>query len=123
MMAFTTFFSRAAGGVPGVYFTNFIFIIVLAFVGFRMYKRFSSRQPVLIFNSDGLQIPGKKNSYIRWDDITEWKIRTNKGSHLIIRTSTGKTRIEITWLDHPVSEIQRLMETYIRQPGPVFPGK
>ena len=92
---------------------------ILGLIGLRMYRRVSSREPVLIFTSDGLRIPAKNNRFIQWGAITEWMIRTYKGSHcLIIYTPGGKTRIDISWLDRPVKEIQRLMGSYIRQPGP-----
>lgn|GEM_PF-3953971 len=118
---FATFFSGATGGSPTVYLFYFTFVIILAFVSFRMYKRYSSPQPVLIFNSDGLHIPGKSHRYIRWGEITEWKIRTDKSSKfLVIRTAGDRTRIDISWLELPAKEIEQLMKRYIRQPGPHF---
>jgi hypothetical protein len=94
-------------------------MIILAFVCLRLYRRYSGPNPALVFTSDGLQIPVKNNRFIQWGSITEWKIRRDKSNYnLIIRTPEGKTRIDITWMDLPVKEIQRLMESYIRQPGP-----
>ena len=118
-MPFTVFVSVGPKVDPVVYLTSFVSMIVLAIICLRMYKRASSREPVLIFTSDGLQIPVKNNRFIQWGEITDWKIRTHKSSHsLIIYTPQGKTRIDISWLDLPVKEIQRLMGSYIRQPGP-----
>ena len=118
-MPFTLFVSGGAKASPMVYLPCFASMIILAFIGLRMYRRASSREPVLVFTSDGLQIPVKNNRFIQWGAITKWKIRTHKSSHsLIIYTTQGKTRIDISWLDLPVKEIQRLMGSYIRQPGP-----
>ena len=118
-MPFTVFVSVGSKADPVVYLTCFVSMIVLAFICLRMYKRASNREPVLVFTSDGLQIPVKNNRFIQWGTITDWKIRTYKSSHtLIIYTPQGKTRIDISWLDLPVKEIQRLMGSYIRQPGP-----
>lgn len=118
-MYFTVFVSGGTKVSPVVYLTCFASMIVVAFIGLRVYRRVSSREPVLVFTSDGLQIPVKNNRFIQWGAITKWKIRTYKSSHhLIIYTPQGKTRIDISWLDLPVKEIQRLMGSYIRQPGP-----
>ncbi len=117
--SFTVFVSGGTKADPVICLTSFATMIVVAFISLRMYRRVSSREPVLVFTSDGLQIPVKNNRFIQWGEITEWKIRTHKSSHtLIIYTSQGKTRIDISWLDLPVKEIQGLMGSYIRQPGP-----
>ena len=116
---FTIFVSGGTKTGPMVYLTCVASMILLAFIGLRMYRRVSSREPVLVFTSEGLSIPVKNNQFIQWGAITKWKIRNEKSSqYLIIYTSQGKTRIDITWLDLPVKEIQQLMGSYIRQPGP-----
>lgn len=121
MMTYMIFFSGAGVASPPVSLSYLAFTIILTFAGFRIYKRFSSPRPVLVFHSTGLQIPGKKNRYIYWDEITEWRIRTYKNNkYLVIHTSTNKTRIDISWLEFPSKEIQRLMEHYIRGLGPDF---
>ena len=118
-MPFTVFVAGGMKAPPLVYLTCFISMIILAFLSVRMYKKASRREPVLVFTSDGLEIPLQNSKFIEWGTITEWKIRTHKSSHhLIIYTTQGKTRIDISWLDLPVQEIKRLMSTYIRQPGP-----
>lgn len=118
-MSVTVIFSGGTKVGPVVYPIFFASIIVMAFISLRMYRRISSREPVLIFTSDGLEIPVKNNRFIEWGSITEWNIRTSKNSHhLIIYTPQGKTRVDISWLNKPVKEIQRLMSNYIRQPGP-----
>jgi hypothetical protein len=119
MIPATVLSSGEAKAAPPVYITCFACMIVLAFFCQRMYRRASSGEPVLIFTSDGLQIPPKNNRFIQWGEIMEWKIRRFKSSHsLIIYTAGHKTRIDISWLDLPVKEIERLMSMYIRQPGP-----
>jgi hypothetical protein len=118
-MPFTVFVSGRTKAGPAAYLTCFAWMIVLAFIGLRMYRRVSSREPILVFTSEGLQIPMKNNLFIQWGSITKWTIRNDKSSHyLIIYTPEGRTRIDISWLDLPVKEIQRLMSSYIRQPGP-----
>ena len=111
--------SSGTKAAPAIYLTSFASMIVLVFVSYKLYRRASSREPVLIFTSDGLQIPPKNNRFIQWGEITEWKIKRYKSSHsLIIYTPGNKTRIDISWLDRPVKEIDHLMKSYIRQPGP-----
>ncbi len=124
MLTFTMFLSDAPGA-PGTgplyYLIHFTSLIILALAGFTLYKRYSSPKPVLVFDSYGLQIPRKNNRNIYWDEITEWKIKAYKSNYyLIIHTSTDKTRIDISWLELPVKEIRRLMETYVRRPGPNY---
>ena len=119
MMLITIYFSGGTKAAPEVYMTCLASMIILFFVSRWMYRRASSREPVLIFTSEGLQLPRKDNRFIQWGEITEWKIRRYKNSHsLIIYTPENKTRTDITWLDLPVKEIERLMSSYIRQPGP-----
>ena len=110
----------STGGIkatPLVYVTCFVSMIILVFISRRMYLKATSGEPVMIFTSEGLQIPVKNNQFIKWTAITEWKIRRYKSSHaLIIYTSEGRTRIDITWLDMPWKEIEELVERYSRQP-------
>ena len=119
MMPITVLLSGGTKAAPAVYLTCLASMIVLFFVSRWLYRRASNREPVLIFTSDGLQIPRRDNRFIQWGEITEWKIRRYKSNHsLVIYTLEKKTRIDITWLDLPVNEIERLMSSYIRQPGP-----
>jgi hypothetical protein len=119
MMTSTIFLSGAMAGGTAAYLSYFVSMIILALIGFRLCKRFGSREPVMVFMSDGLTIRKKGNVYIDWNDITGWKIKTYKSSnHLIIRTAQGKTTIDISWLELPAKEIEDLMATYIRRPGP-----
>ena len=119
MMPITVLFSGGTKAAPAIYLTCLAYMIVLFFVSRWLYRRALSREPVLIFTSDGLQFPRKDNRFIQWGEIKEWKIRRYKSSHsLIIYTPENKTRIDISWLDLPVKEIERLMSSYIRQPGP-----
>jgi len=111
--------SGGTKAAPAIYLTCFASMILLVFVSQRLYRRASSREPVLIFTSDGLQISSKNNRFIQWGEITEWKIKRYKSSYsLIIYTPGNKTKIDISWLDLTVKEIERLMSSYIRQPGP-----
>jgi len=109
----------SAKATPFAYLVGSASVILLVFVSQWLYRRASSKEPVLIFRSDGLQVVTKNNRLIQWGEITEWKIRRYKSSHsLIVYTRERTTRIDITWLDLPVKEIEELVRTYIRQPGP-----
>jgi len=118
-MPVTLLSSGGTKAAPMAYLICVVSMIVLFFLSRGLYRKASSRNPVLIFTSDGLQIPMKNNQFIPWGEITEWKMRRDKSSHsLLIYTQENKTKIDIGWLDLPVKEIERLMISYIRQPGP-----
>jgi len=119
MMPLTFLFAGGATLTTASYVTSFASMIILFFVGRRLYLMAANRDPVLIFTAEGLQLPLKNNRFIQWRSIQEWKIRRHKSSYsLIIYTPENKTRIDISWLDRPAEEIERLMNSYIRQPGP-----
>jgi hypothetical protein len=82
----------------------------------------SSRAPVITFQSTGIVLQRKGDKYIAWDSIVEWKMRRDKSSYsLIIRTNEGKTRVSLDMLDRNAKQIEEMVKTYIRQPGPLRP--
>lgn len=106
------------------YLTTGLMVIVLVVVGRILYVRASPDNPVLTFTSDGLVVASKNNRFIPWGAIQQWKTRRHKSSYtLIIYTAEQTTRVAISWLDLPVPEIERLMASYMRQPGPYGPGR
>ncbi|HTL10179.1 MAG TPA: hypothetical protein VL307_18015 [Chitinophagaceae bacterium] len=114
-------FLLTRGGVVSTanYIGSFAAMIILFFGGRRMYLMAAHRDPVLVFTADGLQFPLKNNRFIQWRAIQDWKIRRHKSTYtLIIHTPEDKTRMDISWLDKPVNEIEALMHSYSRQPGP-----
>ena len=118
-MPVTLLSSGGTKAAPMAYLICVVSMIVLFYLSRGLYRKASSRNPVLIFTSDGLQIPMKNNQFIPWGEITQWKIKRYKSSHaLIIYTPGNKTKVDISWLDLPAKEIERLMSTYIRKPGP-----
>jgi hypothetical protein len=94
-------------------------ILLMLYVTTLLVRKYRSDLPILIFESHALTVNDRKARMIPWSAITEWKISTYKNSHhLIIRTSSEKTKVEISWLQVNTATIRSLMETYIRQPGP-----
>jgi len=98
----------------------YLFALVAVFFIFRwLILTTRSDRPVLVFESHAMTVNSRKSRTIPWSSITQWKIRRDKGGDtLIIRTTSGKVSVQLTWLDIPSKEIKRLMESYIDQPGP-----
>lgn len=119
MMTYIFLFSGAMPLSAMIVLPYAMSLCVMSFVGYITYKRVNHPLPALVFESEGLRFPQKKDRFIPWRSITEWKIRRHKSNYrLVIRTPEGKTSVDITWLDHPAMEIKRMLEMYIRQPGP-----
>ncbi|MBS1663722.1 MAG: hypothetical protein JST68_21945 [Bacteroidetes bacterium] len=105
--------------VWSLYLTYILVLLIIAFSTLWIIQKIRANAPVMTFESHALTIHKRKVKTILWPTIIEWKVRRDKSSeYLVIRTSTGKVRVAISWLDMPVKEIKRLMESYIRQPGP-----
>jgi hypothetical protein len=113
------FFSGAVQIGTLLYVNYAVMSLILALGLVFVHKRMKDPRPVLVFSSEGLQMPRRKNRFIPWGEVTEWKIRTHKSNHrLVVRTREGRTGIDVTWLDRDIAGIKALMQTYIRQPGP-----
>src|SRR4051812_27506214 len=116
------FFSGVAQTGFPVYSSYLLTLLVMGTGVFLAYKRFKDPRPALVFSSEGLLFPRKKDRFIPWGAVTEWKIRRYKNTRtLVVRTVDRRTSIDINWLDIPVKRIEELMAMYIRQPGCLHP--
>ena len=108
--------ARSPGGLLATAFA----VLILGVVIWVMSRMIRNPGPVLTFTSEGLRLHRRRQVFIPWRDIAEWKIRTYKSNDtLVIRTITGsKYSVGITWLTLPSSAVQELMARYIRMPGP-----
>ncbi len=97
-------------------------VTIFLSAGYYFYTMISSRAPVITFQSTGIVLHRKGDKYIAWDSIVEWKMRRDKSSYsLIIGTNEGKTRVSLDMLDRNAKQIEEMVKTYIRQPGPLRP--
>ena len=78
MMPVTVLSSGGTKATPMVYLASLASLAVLVFISRKLYRKATSGEPVIIFTSEGLQIPSKNNQFIKWTAITEWKIRRYK---------------------------------------------
>ena len=99
---------------------NYVVVMLVSFFVSRYFsQKVRSEVPMLVFESHALTINRRKTKTILWGEITEWKIKSDKGGDsLVIRTASGRTEVKLSLLNAKTKAIESLMSTYIREPGP-----
>lgn len=87
----------------------------LAYVLFVQIKKLIDNKPILIFSNESLEIAdGKIMRSFSWEQIFDWKIENDNGTHyLIIDTDAKKKRFNISWLERSAAEIEKLLFEYM----------
>ena len=79
-------------------------------------KKFFKNESVLTFSKSGIEINEKgKPISLLWLQIIDWKIEKEEDSgthYLIVETTDGKRKINISWLDKRPREIEELLHNF-----------
>ncbi len=100
------------------YFTQWVYIPINIFFIYTLYvhiKKLRQNQPVLIISKDMVQINDSSPPvlFLR-TAMTSWKIELNDdGYFLFIETADTKHKTNISWLEKPPTEIEKIFQEYI----------
>jgi hypothetical protein len=113
--AYFVFLSGSTQITEGTRYTFFAFLLYSVYQVYAAIKKHKQNKPKLIVSEFSIEIFGDfKSSLYLWQDIKNWKIEFEDGSHyLVLETYTIKETVPIWGMEKTPDEIEVVLNKFV----------